>query len=148
MRGAAVAARSPDRFGSSAAADSITRSNELRVDTRYTDGNDLGQALELEDDGASSGTCSGETSPLGMSLLYQKRCRQLPLVGPLAPVLTENLSDETELENKGLETSPLGKALLSRKRFHAHRRMLAGEGSELRDIGSCLNSEAGLEASA
>lgn len=118
------------------------------MDTRYTDGTDLGQALECDDDGASSGSCSGETSPLGLSLLYQKRARQLPLAGPLAPLQTEDLIEETELENKGLETSPLGKALLSRKRFHAHRRMLAGEGSELRDIGSCLNSEAGLEVSA
>jgi len=102
----------------------------------------------LDCDEDSSGSCSGETSPIGLSLLYLKRARQLPIAGPLAPLQTEDLNEENELENQGMETSPLGKALLSRKRYHAHRRMLAGEGSELRDIGSCLNSEAGLEVSA
>jgi hypothetical protein len=141
--------RSPvrDRFDANVSADSIARGKRvagLQVDTLYTDGMDLGQDLGFEEDEASSGSCSGETSPLGLSLLYQKRARQIPLAGPLAPLQTEDLNEGSELENKGLETSPLGKALLSRKRFHAHRRMLAGEGSELRDIGSCLNSEAGL----
>jgi hypothetical protein len=91
-------------------------------------------------------TSSGETSPLGLSLLYLKRARQFSAAGPekrLEPI--DTASEGAELENQGVETSPLGKALLDRKRYHARRRQQR-EGAELRDMSSCMNAEAGIAA--
>lgn len=91
-----------------------------------------GQALELSPDLSPDSPSSEETSPIGLSLLYQKRVRQREM----APITTAVAQD---LENQAVETSPIGKALLDRKRYHARRR-LARERGELSDAtGCCLN---------
>jgi len=112
---------------------------------------DLGSALEIACDGSDEeepieSTSSGETSPLGLSLLYLKRARQFSAAGPEKPLQPVDTTIEgAELENQGVETSPLGKALLDRKRYHALRRQQR-EGAELRDMGNCMNAEAGIAA--
>lgn len=91
------------------------------------------EALEFADTTAED-TSSGETSPIGLSLLYQKRVRQREAA--LHPVTTGTADD---LENQAqVETSPIGKALLDRKRYHARLRM-ARERGELTDATSSLN---------
>jgi hypothetical protein len=110
---------------------------------------DLGSALDIACDGSDEeepieSTSSGETSPLGLSLLYLKRARQFSAAGPEKPLQPVDTTIEgAELENQGVETSPLGKALLDRKRYHARRRQQR-EGAELRDMSSCMNAEAGI----
>jgi len=89
-----------------------------------------GQALELD----TLDTSSGETSPIGLSLLYQKRVRQRE--SGLKPLQSTQL--EVDLENQG-ETSPIGKALLDAKRQHARRRMQRERGELSDATGSCLN---------
>jgi hypothetical protein len=85
-------------------------------------------------DTTAEDTSSGETSPIGLSLLYQKRVRQREAA--LHPVTTGAADD---LENQAqVETSPIGKALLDRKRHHARLRM-ARERGELTDATSSLN---------
>jgi hypothetical protein len=112
---------------------------------------DLGAALDIACDGSDEeepieSTSSGETSPLGLSLLYLKRARQFSVAGPEKPLEPVDTTVEgAELENQGVETSPLGKALLDRKRYHARRRQQR-EGAELRDMASCMNAEAGITA--
>lgn len=96
-----------------------------------------GQAGALELDSEAADTSSGETSPIGMSLLYQKRLRQRETA--LHAVNTAVAQDlENDLENLQVETSPIGKGLLDRKRHHANVRM-ARERRELTDATSSLN---------
>jgi len=111
---------------------------------------DLGAALDIVCDGSDEeepieSTSSGETSPLGLSLLYLKRARQFSVAGPEKPTPIDTTTEGVELENQSVETSPLGKALLDRKRYHARRRQQR-EGAELRDMSSCMNAEAGIAA--
>jgi hypothetical protein len=95
-----------------------------------------GQALELEAPEETEAS-SGETSPIGLSLLYQKRVRQRESLAPQPAIVTDLLAGQQD-ENEG-ETSPIGKALLDRKRHHAKLRM-ARERGELADAtGSLLN---------
>merc|ERR1719159_1269093 len=89
------------------------------------------EALEFADTTAED-TSSGETSPIGLSLLHQKRVRQREAA--LHPVTTGTADD---LENQAqVETSPIGKALLDRKRYHVRLRM-ARERGELPERADC-----------
>jgi len=120
------------------------------VVSRERTASDLGAALDIVCDGSDEeepieSTSSGETSPLGLSLLYLKRARQFSVAGPEKPTPIDTTTEGMELENQGVETSPLGKALLDRKRYHARRRQQR-EGAELRDMSSCMNAEAGIAA--
>merc|ERR1719331_2597250 len=69
--------------------------------------------LEAPEDTESS---SGDTSPIGNSLLRQKRAWQRAALLP--PVTVEDLENQAE----HLQSSPLGASLLDRKRRHARRR--------------------------
>jgi len=127
-----------------------TGARVLPADVVSRETRDLGAALEIVCDGSDEeepieSTSSGETSPLGLSLLYLKRARQFSAVGPEKPTPIDTTTEGVELENQGVETSPLGKALLDRKRYHARRRQQR-EGAELRDMSSCMNAEAGIAA--
>jgi hypothetical protein len=125
--------------------------NVVSADIVAREAGDLGSALEIVCDGSDEeepieSTSSGETSPLGLSLLYLKRARQFSVAGPEKPLQPiETATEGSELENQGVETSPLGKALLDRKRYHARRRQQR-EGAELRDMANCMNAEAGIAA--
>jgi len=95
----------------------------------------IGEALELTETEGES-VSSGETSPIGSTLLYQKRVRQREGLAPPPAVVTDLFASQDE--NEG-ETSPIGKALLERKRHHAKLRMARERGELLDATGSCLN---------